>query len=256
MLLFCVRVRVFLAQKKTPKYENSEQNKPYYLHALLPNKARWCILHVWFENATTFTRQHPSIHPSDDDALLLLPDRNADHHRRCKTLERERERDNLLIVQRRRERKNFEEKKKGGNFVLRTIKMHSRHRVVQTRDDFDNATTTREQQGFRGATKTDPSSFRSFAEQMTTTTTTRGLTTKQKLLGPTLLLVGTISLTVFFLVQFGAIELHEKDETRGTKAATFVIGVLSFLPGAYATTVLVQVRRGAEGWSYEMLRDT
>lgn len=146
------------------------------------------------------------------------------------------------------------EKKKGGNFVLRTIKMHSRHRVVQTRDDFDNA-TTREQQGFRGATKTDPSSFRSFAEQMTTTTT-RGLTTKQKLLGPTLLLVGTISLTVFFLVQFGAIELHEKDETRGTKAATFVIGVLSFLPGAYATTVLVQVRRGAEGWSYEMLRDT
>jgi len=144
------------------------------------------------------------------------------------------------------------EKKKGGNFVLRTIKMHSRHRVVQTRDDFDNA--TREQQGFRGATKTDPSSFRSFAEQMTTTT--RGLTTKQKLLGPTLLLVGTISLTVFFLVQFGAIELHEKDETRGTKAATFVIGVLSFLPGAYATTVLVQVRRGAEGWSYEMLRDT
>ena len=146
------------------------------------------------------------------------------------------------------------EKKKGGNFVLRTIKMHSRHRVVQTRDDFDNA-ATREQQGFRGAT-TDPSSFRSFAEQMTTTTTTRGLTTKQKLLGPTLLLVGTISLTVFFLVQFGAIELHEKDETRGTKAATFVIGVLSFLPGAYATTVLVQVRRGAEGWSYEMLRDT
>ena len=147
------------------------------------------------------------------------------------------------------------EKKKGGNFVLRTIKMHSRHRVVQTRDDFDNATTRKEQQGcFRGATKTDPSSFRSFAEQMTTTT--RGLTTKQKLLGPTLLLVGTISLTVFFLVQFGAIELHEKDETRGTKAATFVIGVLSFLPGAYATTVLVQVRRGAEGWSYEMLRDT
>ena len=170
-------------------------------------------------------------------------------------VKRSRERDNLLIVQRRRERKNFEgEKKKGGNFVLRTIKMHSRHRVVQTRDDFDNA-TTREQQGFRGATKTDPSSFRSFAEQMTTTTT-RGLTTKQKLLGPTLLLVGTISLTVFFLVQFGAIELHEKDETRGTKAATFVIGVLSFLPGAYATTVLVQVRRGAEGWSYEMLRDT
>ena len=106
-------MRVFLAQKKTPKYENSEQNKPYYLQALLPNKARWCILHVWFENATTFTRQHPSIHPSDDDALLLLPDRNADHHRRCKTLERERERDNLLIVQRRRERKNFEEKKKG-----------------------------------------------------------------------------------------------------------------------------------------------
>ena len=246
---------IFSSKKRRQNTSPSEQNKPYYLHALLPNKARWCILHVWFENATTFTRQHPSIHPSDDDALLLLPDRNADHHRRCKTLERERERDNLLIVQRRRERKNFEEKKKGGNFVLRTIKMHSRHRVVQTRDDFDNA-TTREQQGFRGATKTDPSSFRSFAEQMTTTTTTRGLTTKQKLLGPTLLLVGTISLTVFFLVQFGAIELHEKDETRGTKAATFVIGVLSFLPGAYATTVLVQVRRGAEGWSYEMLRDT
>ena len=253
MLLFCVRVRVFLAQKKTPKYENSEQNKPYYLQALLPNKARWCILHVWFENATTFTRQHPSIHRTTTHYYyyrIETPTTIAGVKR-----SRERERENLLIVQRRRERKNFEgEKKKGGNFVLRTIKMHSRHRVVQTRDDFDNA-TTREQQGFRGATKTDPSSFRSFAEQMTTTTT-RGLTTKQKLLGPTLLLVGTISLTVFFLVQFGAIELHEKDETRGTKAATFVIGVLSFLPGAYATTVLVQVRRGAEGWSYEMLRDT
>ena len=190
-----------------------------------------------------------STHPSDD-ALLLLPDRNADHHRRCKTLERERQSFNCTGGE--GKRKNFEGEKKGGNFVLRTIKMHSRHRVVQTRDDFDNA--TREQQGFRGATKMDPSSFRSFAEQMTTTT--RGLTTKQKLLGPTLLLVGTISLTVFFLVQFGAIELHEKDETRGTKAATFVIGVLSFLPGVYATTVLGQLRRGAGGWSYEMLRDT
>ena len=135
--------------------------------------------------------------------------------------------------------------------------MHSRHRVVPRDDD-----ATRER--FHRAT-TDPSSFRSFAEQMTTTRGGREgggvggggrLTTKQKLLGPTLLLVGTISLTVFFLVQFGAIELREKDETRGTKAATFVIGVLSFLPGLYATTVLVQVRRGAEGWSYEMLRDT
>ena len=58
-----------------------------------------------------------SIHPSDDDALLLLPDRNADHHRRCKTLERERERDNLLIVQRRRERKNFEGEKKKGEIL-------------------------------------------------------------------------------------------------------------------------------------------
>jgi len=140
--------------------------------------------------------------------------------------------------------------------LLRTIKMHSRHRVVPRDDD-----ATRER--FRATT--DPSSFRSFAEQMTTTRGGREgggvggggrLTTKQKLLGPTLLLVGTISLTVFFLVQFGAIELREKDETRGTKAATFVIGVLSFLPGLYATTVLVQVRRGAEGWSYEMLRDT
>ena len=138
--------------------------------------------------------------------------------------------------------------------LLRTIKMHSRHRVNPRDDD-----ATRER--FRATT--DPSSFRSFAEQMTTRGREGGgvggggrLTTKQKLLGPTLLLVGTISLTVFFLVQFGAIELREKDETRGTKAATFVIGVLSFLPGLYATTVLVQVRRGAEGWSYEMLRDT
>ena len=136
--------------------------------------------------------------------------------------------------------------------LLRTIKMHSRNRVVPRDDD-----ATRER--FRATT--DPSSFRSFAEQMTTRGREGGvgggrLTTKQKLLGPTLLLVGTISLTVFFLVQFGAIELREKDETRGTKAATFVIGVLSFLPGLYATTVLVQVRRGAEGWSYEMLRDT
>ena len=108
---------IFSSKKRRQNTSPSEQNKPYYLHALLPNKARWCILHVSFENATTFTRQHPSIHPSDDDALLLLPDRNADHHRRCKTLERERERDNLLIVQRRRERKNFEGEKKKGEIL-------------------------------------------------------------------------------------------------------------------------------------------
>ena len=87
---------IFSSKKRRQNTSPSEQNKPYYLHALLPNKARWCILHVWFENATTFTRQHPSIHPSDDDALLLLPDRNADHHRRCKTLERERERERIF----------------------------------------------------------------------------------------------------------------------------------------------------------------
>ena len=117
----CLCACIFSSKKRRQNTSPSEQNKPYYLHALLPNKARWCILHVSFENATTFTRQHPSIHPSDDDALLLLPDRNADHHRRCKTLERERERDNLLIVQRRREEKILREKKKGGNFVLRLI---------------------------------------------------------------------------------------------------------------------------------------
>lgn len=82
------------------------------------------------------------------------------------------------------------------------------------------------------------------------------LSLKQKLLGPMLLLIGTISLTVFTLLELNVIDLHEKDQERGTKTATLVIGVLSFLPGAYATTVLVQVRRGAEGWSYEMLRDT
>ena len=259
MLLFCVFcVRVFLAQKKDAKIRvpANKTNPTTCKHSYQTKRGG-----AYYYTSRSKTRPpslaniHPSIHRTTTHYYyyrIETPTTIAGVKR-----SRERERENLLIVQRRRERKNFEgEKKKGGNFVLRTIKMHSRHRVVQTRDDFDNATTTREQQGFRGATKTDPSSFRSFAEQMTTTTTTRGLTTKQKLLGPTLLLVGTISLTVFFLVQFGAIELHEKDETRGTKAATFVIGVLSFLPGAYATTVLVQVRRGAEGWSYEMLRDT
>ena len=53
---------IFSSKKRRQNTSPSEQNKPYYLHALLPNKARWCILHVWFENATTFTRQHPSIH--------------------------------------------------------------------------------------------------------------------------------------------------------------------------------------------------
>ena len=69
---------------------------------------------------------------------------------------------------------------------------------------------------------------------------------KQKLLGPCLLLVGTISLAVFTLLELNVIDLHEKDAERGTKAATFVVGVLSFLPGLYATTVLVQVER--ERW--------
>jgi len=110
--------------------------------------------------------------------------------------------------------------------------------------------------------QTDPSSFRSFSSQMHSFTggVQRGveneLSLKQKLLGPCLLLVGTISLAVFTLLELNIIDLHEKDAERGTKAATFVVGVLSFLPGAYATTVLVQVGRGKDGWSYEMLRDT
>ena len=110
--------------------------------------------------------------------------------------------------------------------------------------------------------QTDPSSFRSFSSQMHSFTTggvQRGvdsISLKQKLLGPCLLLVGTISLAVFTLLELNVIDLHEKDSERGTKAATFVVGVLSFLPGLYATTVLVQVGRGKDGWSYEMLRDT
>ena len=110
--------------------------------------------------------------------------------------------------------------------------------------------------------QTDPSSFRSFSSQMHSLTTggvQRGvdsISLKQKLLGPCLLLVGTISLAVSTLLELNIIDLHEKDAERGTKAATFVVGVLSFLPGLYATTVLVQVGRGKDGWSYEMLRDT
>ena len=250
---------IFSSKKRRQNTSPSEQNKPYYLQ-ILPLTKQSAVVHTTKKHVSFETTRPPSlanIHPSIHRTTTHYYYYRIETPTTIAGVKRSRERER----ERERERGGEKEKilrgkKKGGNFVLRTIKMHSRHRVVQTRDDFDNATTTREQQGFRGATKTDPSSFRSFAEQMTTTTTTRGLTTKQKLLGPTLLLVGTISLTVFFLVQFGAIELHEKDETRGTKAATFVIGVLSFLPGAYATTVLVQVRRGAEGWSYEMLRDT
>ena len=50
----------------------------------------------------------------------------------------------------------------------------------------------------------------------------------------------------FTLLELNVIDLHEKDAERGTKAATFVVGVLSFLPGLYATTVLVQVGSGKE----------
>jgi hypothetical protein len=128
----------------------------------------------------------------------------------------------------------------------------SRHRIVSKESEEDK----------RSMMQTDPSSFRSFSSQMHSFTggVQRGveneLSLKQKLLGPCLLLVGTISLAVFTLLELNIIDLHEKDAERGTKAATFVVGVLSFLPGAYATTVLVQVGRGKDGWSYEMLRDT
>jgi len=128
----------------------------------------------------------------------------------------------------------------------------SRHRIVSKESEEDK----------RSMMPTDPSSFRSFSSQMHSFTggVQRGveneLSLKQKLLGPCLLLVGTISLAVFTLLELNIIDLHEKDAERGTKAATFVVGVLSFLPGAYATTVLVQVGRGKDGWSYEMLRDT
>jgi len=128
----------------------------------------------------------------------------------------------------------------------------SRHRIVSKESEEDK----------RSMMPTDPSSFRSFSSQMHSFTggVQRGveneLSLKQKLLGPCLLLVGTISLAVFTLLELNIIDLHEKDAERGSKAATFVVGVLSFLPGAYATTVLVQVGRGKDGWSYEMLRDT
>ena len=128
----------------------------------------------------------------------------------------------------------------------------SRHRIVSKESEEDK----------RSMMQTDPSSFRSFSSQMHSFTggVQRGveneLSLKQKLLGPCLLLVGTISLAVFTLLELNIIDLHEKDAERGTKAATFVVGVLRFLPGAYATTVLVQVGRGKDGWSYEMLRDT
>jgi len=128
----------------------------------------------------------------------------------------------------------------------------SRHRIVSKESEEDK----------RSMMQTDPSSFRSFSSQMHSFTggVQRGveneLSLKQKLLGPCLLLVGTISLAVFTLLELNIIDLHEKDAERGSKAATFVVGVLSFLPGAYATTVLVQVGRGKDGWSYEMLRDT
>ena len=125
--------------------------------------------------------------------------------------------------------------------------MRSRHRIVSKDDPKYEKMPT------------DPLSFRSFSSQMMrggSHDANHALSLKQKLLGPMLLLIGTISLTVFTLLELNVIDLHEKDQERGTKTATLVIGVLSFLPGAYATTVLVQVSRGAEGWSYEMLRDT
>ena len=124
--------------------------------------------------------------------------------------------------------------------------MRSRHRIVSKDDPKYEKMPT------------DPLSFRSFSSQIMRggSHDVNALSLKQKLLGPMLLLIGTISLTVFTLLELNVIDLHEKDQERGTKTATLVIGVLSFLPGAYATTVLVQVRRGAEGWSYEMLRDT
>jgi hypothetical protein len=133
--------------------------------------------------------------------------------------------------------------------TFKKVQMRSRHRIVSKDDPKYEKMPT------------DPLSFRSFSSQMRGGSHRDGddanaLSLKQKLLGPMLLLIGTISLTVFTLLELNVIDLHEKDQERGTKTATLVIGVLSFLPGAYATTVLVQVRRGAEGWSYEMLRDT
>ena len=70
-----------------------------------------------FENATTFTRQHPSIHRTtthDDDEYYYYY--RIETPTTIAAVKRSRERDNLLIVQEEGKRKNFEGEKKRGKF--------------------------------------------------------------------------------------------------------------------------------------------
>ena len=86
----CVCACIF-SSKKELKNTSKRTQQTLIQHALYQTKARWCMLQT--SRSKTRPLSLANIHPSIGRRILRLPDRNADHHRRCnKTLERERER--------------------------------------------------------------------------------------------------------------------------------------------------------------------
>ena len=117
MLLFCVRACIF-SSKKDSKIRVNKTNPNNCIHSY--QTKRGGAYYTSFENATTFTRQHPSIHRTTHDEYYYY---RIETPTTIAAVKRSRERDretesvcNLLIVQEEGKRKNLREKKKRGKF--------------------------------------------------------------------------------------------------------------------------------------------
>ena len=126
----------------------------------------------------------------------------------------------------------------------------SRHRIVEKERDSRLHGHNQEEYENR---------FMSLQEQITSSSrrdynNQNGPSFRQKYLGPSLLFIGSMSLFTYMLFKFGLIDIPNEQD-RGTSIALLVIGFISFLPGAYATVILIQVSRGVTGWNYSMLPD-
>jgi len=80
----------------------------------------------------------------------------------------------------------------------------------------------------------------------------RALSLKTKLLGPILLVIGTMCLGVFGMFEAGVIELPG-DVERGTSTALAVIGSMSAAAGGWSCFVMAMVWRGEPGYAYTMI---
>ena len=80
------------------------------------------------------------------------------------------------------------------------------------------------------------------------------MSTKTKLLGPTLFIIGAIMLSVYGALFVGAID-HAGGAAaeRGTSTALLVLGSMCASAGGWSCLVMVQVWRREPGWSYSMI---